>query len=66
MEKRVVEGTVGSRRAVVMTVWGKLCLEYCYADKVKDEETCITHGRADKSDRIWFDNLKIERASWKM
>ena len=66
MEKRVVEGTVGSRREAVMTVWGKLCFEYYFADKVKDDETCITHGRADKSDRILFDNLKIERTSWEM
>jgi hypothetical protein len=57
---------MGSRREVVMTVWGNLCFEYCYADKVKAEETCITHGRADKSDGILFDNLKIERTSWKM
>lgn len=52
MENRVVQGTVGSRREVVMTVWEKLSFGYCFADKVKEDDTGITHGRADKSDRV--------------
>lgn len=47
-----MQGAVGSRREVVMTVWGKLSFEYCFADQVKEDESGITHGRADKSDGV--------------